>query len=104
MLNTLPRRATQVSVHPPLSQIRIGAVAVMVRDGVMRLQARPNRKDSPTVYFETISSSSGSTLHGTQRSRMKRLAYAFVLVLLGGGVWAAVDNFRVRHPVSGREI
>ena len=35
---------------------------------------------------------------------MKRLAYALVLVLLGGGVWAAVDNFRVRHPVSGREI
>ncbi len=35
MLNTLPRRATQVSVHPPLSQMRIGAVAVMVRDGVM---------------------------------------------------------------------
>jgi hypothetical protein len=31
----LPRRATQVSVHPPLSQIRIGAVEVMVRSGVM---------------------------------------------------------------------
>ena len=35
---------------------------------------------------------------------MKRLAYALVLVLLGGGGWAAVDNYRVRHPVSGREI
>jgi hypothetical protein len=35
MLKTLPRRATQVSVHPPLSQIRIGAVEVMVRSGVM---------------------------------------------------------------------
>src|SRR5262245_48320865 len=35
---------------------------------------------------------------------MKRLAYALILVLLGGGVWAAVDTYRVRHPVSGREI
>ena len=35
---------------------------------------------------------------------MKRLAYALVLVLLTGGVWSAVDNFRVKHPVSGREV
>src|SRR5262245_19508655 len=35
---------------------------------------------------------------------MKRFAYALVLVLLGAGVWGAVDNYRVRHPVSGREI
>jgi DNA-binding beta-propeller fold protein YncE len=35
---------------------------------------------------------------------MKRLAYAFVLVLLAGGTWRAVDNFRTKHPVSGREI
>jgi hypothetical protein len=34
-LNTLPWRATQVSVQPPLSQIRIGAVALMVRVGVI---------------------------------------------------------------------
>ena len=35
---------------------------------------------------------------------MKRLVYALVLVLLGGGVWSAVDNFRIKHPVSGREV
>src|SRR5438067_13295210 len=35
---------------------------------------------------------------------MKRLAYALVFVLLAGGVWTAVDNFRVKHPVSGREV
>jgi hypothetical protein len=33
-LKTLPCRATRVSVHPPLSQIRIGAVALMMREGV----------------------------------------------------------------------
>jgi YVTN family beta-propeller protein len=35
---------------------------------------------------------------------MRRLAYAVILVLLSGGVWRAVDNFRIRHPVSGREV
>lgn len=35
---------------------------------------------------------------------MKRLAYALVLVLLAGGVWRAADSFRIKHPVSGREI
>jgi YVTN family beta-propeller protein len=35
---------------------------------------------------------------------MKRSGYALVLVLLAGGVWGAVENFRVKHPVSGREI
>src|SRR5262245_15636597 len=33
MLKTCPCRATHVSVHPPLSQIRIGAVAGKVRSG-----------------------------------------------------------------------
>jgi hypothetical protein len=33
MLNTLPLPANQVSVQPPLSQIRMGATAVMVRRG-----------------------------------------------------------------------
>jgi Zn-finger nucleic acid-binding protein len=33
MLKTCPRRATHVSVQPPMSQIRIGAVAVIVWSG-----------------------------------------------------------------------
>jgi hypothetical protein len=35
---------------------------------------------------------------------MKRLAYALVLVLLAGGTWSAVEQFRAKHPASGREI
>src|SRR5262249_60221124 len=35
---------------------------------------------------------------------MKRLAYALVLILLAGGTWRAVDNFRMKPPVSGAEI
>jgi hypothetical protein len=35
---------------------------------------------------------------------MKRLAYAPALILLGGGVWAAVDYYKIKHPVSGQEI
>ncbi len=35
---------------------------------------------------------------------MKRLACALVLVLLAGGAWSAFDNFRIKHPVSGREV
>lgn len=35
---------------------------------------------------------------------MNRLVYAVLVVLVGGGVWAAVDNFRIKHPVSGLEI
>ena len=34
---------------------------------------------------------------------MNRLAYAVGLMLVGGGVWTAVDNFRIKHPVTGRE-
>src|SRR5271170_3502430 len=34
MLSTLPCPANQVSVHPPMSQTRIGAVALTIRDGV----------------------------------------------------------------------
>ncbi len=33
MLNTLPWPANQVSVHPPLSQIRIGALELTIRSG-----------------------------------------------------------------------
>ena len=36
-LKTLPCLATQVSVHPPLSQMRMGAVALMMRDGVIAI-------------------------------------------------------------------
>ena len=32
---------------------------------------------------------------------MNRLVYAVVLVLVAGGVWTAVENFRIKHPVSG---
>jgi hypothetical protein len=35
---------------------------------------------------------------------MKRPAYALALILLGGGVWAAVDYYKIKHPVSGQEI
>src|SRR5262245_30409308 len=35
---------------------------------------------------------------------MKRIALVFVFALLAGGVWSAIDNFHVKHPVSGREI
>jgi YVTN family beta-propeller protein len=35
---------------------------------------------------------------------MKRLACALILVLLAGGTWRAVDNFRTTHPVSGIDI
>src|SRR5258705_4191181 len=35
---------------------------------------------------------------------MKRLGYTLLLVVLAGGAWSAFDNFRIKHPVSGREI
>jgi hypothetical protein len=35
---------------------------------------------------------------------MKRLGYTLVLVFLAGGVWKAVDNFRIKHPVSGLDV
>jgi YVTN family beta-propeller protein len=35
---------------------------------------------------------------------MKRLGYTIVLVILAGGAWSAFDTFRIKHPVSGREI
>ena len=35
---------------------------------------------------------------------MKRLAYALASIAIGGGVWAAVDNYKIKHPVSGQEI
>jgi DNA-binding beta-propeller fold protein YncE len=35
---------------------------------------------------------------------MKRAAYVLIFVLLAGGVWSAFDSFRIKHPVSGREI
>ena len=36
---------------------------------------------------------------------MKRIAYVIGFVVLTGGVWSAVvDNFRIKHPVSGREV
>ncbi len=47
MLKTFPRRATHVSVQPPLSQIRIGAEAWMLRMGVTpadHRRSRPSRR------------------------------------------------------------
>lgn len=35
---------------------------------------------------------------------MKRLAYTLVLVLAAGGTWKAIDNFRIKHPVTGRDV
>src|SRR5262245_26825807 len=35
---------------------------------------------------------------------MKRLACVLVFVLLAGGAWRAVDSFRTRHPISGKDI
>ena len=30
---------------------------------------------------------------------MKRLAYALASILIAGGVWSAVDNYKIKHPV-----
>ena len=35
---------------------------------------------------------------------MKRLVYVLILVLLGGGAWSAFGSFRIKHPVSGKEV
>jgi DNA-binding beta-propeller fold protein YncE len=35
---------------------------------------------------------------------MRRWLYTVVLILLGTGAWSAFDNYRIKHPVSGREI
>jgi DNA-binding beta-propeller fold protein YncE len=35
---------------------------------------------------------------------MKRLAYALLLVLSAGGAWSGFENYRIQHPVSGRDI
>src|SRR5262249_45540941 len=35
---------------------------------------------------------------------MKRLAYTLVLMLFASGVWSAVHSYRIKHPVSGKEI
>src|SRR5687767_6108874 len=51
MLNTFPRRANQVSVQPPLSQMRIGAVAWSVREGdtLTRTSISAKRKELPVT-------------------------------------------------------
>src|SRR5262245_32060898 len=35
---------------------------------------------------------------------MKRVASVLLLVIAAGGTWRAVDNFRTKHPVSGKDI
>src|SRR5262245_52004705 len=36
---------------------------------------------------------------------MKRLAaFGILVILCAGGVWSAVENYRVKHPVTGRDI
>jgi YVTN family beta-propeller protein len=36
--------------------------------------------------------------------KTKRIVIAALLVLVAGGVWKAADNFRVTHPVTGKDI
>jgi YVTN family beta-propeller protein len=36
--------------------------------------------------------------------KMTRIVVASLLVLVAGGVWKAADNFRVKHPVTGKDI
>src|SRR5262245_37811403 len=35
---------------------------------------------------------------------MKRAAYTLLIVIVAGGTWRAVDGYRTRHPVSGKDI
>jgi WD40 repeat protein len=35
---------------------------------------------------------------------MKRLGYTRLFVILAGGAWSAFDSYRIKHPVSGREV
>ena len=35
---------------------------------------------------------------------MKRLALTLTLIVLAGTAWTAFDAFRLKHPVSGKEI
>src|SRR5262245_40390526 len=35
---------------------------------------------------------------------MKRLAYVLIFVLLAGGVWKAVESYRIKHPKTGTDI
>jgi DNA-binding beta-propeller fold protein YncE len=35
---------------------------------------------------------------------MKRVASALLIVIAAGGTWRAVDEYRTKHPVTGREI
>ena len=36
---------------------------------------------------------------------MKRLAaFGILVILCAGGVWSAVENYRIKHPVTGRDI
>src|SRR5262249_60383153 len=35
---------------------------------------------------------------------MKRAASALLIVMASGGTWRAIDGYRTKHPVSGKEI
>src|SRR5262249_54592768 len=37
-------------------------------------------------------------------SPMKRVMFTLLIVAAAGSTWRAVDSFRMRHPVSGKEI
>src|SRR4029079_13047391 len=107
MLKTLPRRATQVSVHPPLSQIRIGAVARMLCCGVMKkvLQVRPDRKHLSNAYSETISSLPAVRVSPQVPLRIRRLPPRFCKLPRPGSAldrpWCAeLHRIRAGRPVA----
>ena len=70
MLKTLPRRANQVSVHPPMSQIRIGAVAWIVAIG-SRLPVAP----AGNGYLVSFSLAASSRLRNPTWALLPRGAY-----------------------------
>src|SRR5262249_55607072 len=51
-----------------------------------------------------LDSSSSNFFSSARSESMKRAAYALLIVMASGGTWRAVDSYRTKHPVSGREI
>lgn len=60
MLNTFPRRATHVSVQPPLSQMRMGAVAWMMLDA-----------GTPANHVRRLEAARGSTARACVRYTLR---------------------------------
>jgi dipeptidyl aminopeptidase/acylaminoacyl peptidase len=53
---------------------------------------------------DTRLSSRCGSLRSHRGGRTKRLAYAFIFIVLSGTAWSAYDAFRIKHPVSGQEV